>query len=81
MTGTVRRGGTKRATNVSIRADLLGAARNAGLKLSATLAGALAEQLARDRRRKWLEANKSAIVAYNDSVKKSGVFSDGRRTF
>jgi len=41
----------------------------------------LAAELALDRRRKWLEANKGAIAAYNHSVEKSGVFSDGRRIF
>jgi antitoxin CcdA len=81
MTGATRRNGRKKATNVSIRADLLAAARTAGLNLSATLERALADELALDRRSKWLEANKAAIAAYNDSVEKSGVFSDGRRTF
>ena len=40
----------KRATNVSIRSDLLDAAREAGLNLSATLERALAEELATVRR-------------------------------
>ena len=40
----------KRATNVSIRADLLDAAREAGVNLSATLERALADELSRVRR-------------------------------
>jgi antitoxin CcdA len=72
---------TKRATNVSIRADLLAAARSAGLNLSATLERALADELAAERRRRWLEQNSEGVAAYNESVTRIGVFSSGRRKF
>jgi antitoxin CcdA len=71
----------KRATNVSVRADLLSAARNAGINLSATLEHALAEELARQRRDGWRKQNRDAVRAYNDHVDKHGVFSDGQRSF
>jgi antitoxin CcdA len=71
----------KRATNVSIRGDLLDAAREAGLNLSATLERALAEELATVRRARWREENREAIAAYNDYVDKHGTFSDGVRSF
>jgi antitoxin CcdA len=71
----------KRATNVSIRSDLLDAAREAGLNLSATLERALAEELATVRRARWREENREAIAAYNDYVDKHGTFSDGVRSF
>jgi antitoxin CcdA len=72
---------TKRATNVSVRSDLLAAAREAGVNLSATLERALIEELAAARRRKWREENREAIQAYNEHIEKHGVFSDDVRRF
>jgi antitoxin CcdA len=71
----------KRATNVSVRSDLLAAAREAGVNLSAALERALIEELAESRRKKWREDNREAIAAYNDHVEKHGTFSDGVRSF
>ena len=71
----------KRATNVSIRSDLLVAARDAGVNLSATLERALLEELAEAKRKKWRRENREAIAAYNEHVEKHGVFSDGARSF
>ena len=71
----------KRSTNVSVRGDLLVAARKAGVDLSATLERALIEELAETKRRKWREDNREAITAYNEDVERNGVFSDGLRLF
>jgi antitoxin CcdA len=71
----------KRATNVSIRSDLLAAAREAGVNLSATLERALTEELAEAKRKKWREENREAIQAYNEHIEKHGVFSDDVRRF
>jgi antitoxin CcdA len=71
----------KRATNVSVRSDLLAAAREAGVNLSATLERALTEELAAAKRTKWREENREAIHAYNEHIKKHGVFSDDVRRF
>ena len=71
----------KRATNVSIRSDLLDAAREAGVNLSATLERALTEELAAARRARWREENRESIAAYNEYVEEHGVFSDGVRAF
>jgi len=71
----------KRATNVSIRSDLLNAARDAGVNLSATLERALAEELAHRRRVRWREENRESIEAYNEHVNAHGTFSDGVRRF
>ena len=71
----------KRATNVSVRSDLLIAAREAGVNLSATLERALAEELAEVKRKKWREDNRDAIAAYNEHIDKHGVFSDDVRSF
>ena len=71
----------KRATNVSVRSDLLAAAREAGVNLSATLERALMEELAEAKRKKWRQDNRDAITAYNEHVEKHGTFSDGVRSF
>lgn len=71
----------KRAANVSVRSDLLTAAREAGIDLSATLERALTEELAAPKRKKWREENREAIEAYNEHVEKHGVFSDNVRRF
>jgi antitoxin CcdA len=71
----------KRATNVSVRSDLLAAAREAGVNLSATLERALMEELAEVKRKKWRQENRDAITAYNEYVEKHGMFSDGVRSF
>jgi antitoxin CcdA len=71
----------KRAANVSVRSDLLAAAREAGINLSAALERALTEELAAIRRKKWREENREAIQAYNEHVEKYGTFSDELRDF
>jgi antitoxin CcdA len=71
----------KRATNVSIRSDLLAAAREAGVNLSATLERALKEELAEVKRKRWREENREAIAAYNEYIEKHGTFSDDVRSF
>ncbi|HET8699290.1 MAG TPA: type II toxin-antitoxin system CcdA family antitoxin [Gammaproteobacteria bacterium] len=71
----------KKATNVSIRSDLLEAAREAKLNLSATLERALIEELRRAQRERWREENREAIAAHNDFVEKHGAFSDDLRSF
>jgi antitoxin CcdA len=71
----------KRAANVSVRGDLLDAARAAGLNLSATLESALERTLAEEKHRRWRAENREAIEAYNDFVDKHGTFSDDVRGF
>jgi antitoxin CcdA len=66
---------------VSVRGELLDAARDAGLNLSATLESALERELAAAKRRKWREDNREAIAAYNEHVGKHGTFSDDVRSF
>jgi antitoxin CcdA len=71
----------KRATNVSIRSDLLAAAREAGVNLSATLERALTAELAELKRQRWREENRQSIAAYNEYVEEHGTFSDNIRSF
>jgi antitoxin CcdA len=76
-----RTASSKRATNVSVRSDLLAAAREAGINLSAALERALSEELANVKRKKWRHDNRDAIAAYNEHVEKHGTFSDDVRSF
>ena len=71
----------KQLARVSIRSELLVAAREAGLNLSATLERALTEELAAAQRRKWCEENCEAVQAYNEHIEKHGAFSDDVRRF
>jgi len=71
----------KQATNLSINRDLLNAAREAGVNLSAALEEALQEKVAAARREKWKRENAEAIAEYNDFIAEHGVFSDGHRRF
>ncbi len=71
----------KRATNLSINADLLSKAKELGINLSATLEQALVEALRKRQRYQWVAENQAAIEAYNEHVDKQGVFSDGLRSF
>jgi antitoxin CcdA len=64
----------KRQTNLTVRADLIEAARSARLNLSAILERALENELARVRRRQWREENAASIEAYNRQVKDGGTF-------
>jgi antitoxin CcdA len=71
----------KSAANVSIRRDLLEAARASKINRSATLEQASIEKLREAQQRQWREENRASIAAYNQHVEKHGVFSDGSRSF
>lgn len=67
--------GAKRPTNLSVRGDLIEAARAARVNLSRLFERALTEELVRVRWRRWREENAPAVAAYNRHVKKNGPFS------
>ena len=72
---------SKKATNVSVRRDLLDAARAANINLSATLERALVAELKHAQREKWLSDNRAAIAVHIDFMTEHGVFSDSLRSF
>jgi antitoxin CcdA len=74
-------GTKKKAVNVSIKSDLLEAARAADINISATLEAALAEQLRIRKRERWRADNAEAIEAYNSDVDDNGSFGDHARGF
>lgn len=71
----------KKASNLSINSDLLRQAKALDINLSATLEAALVVKVKELRAKKWLEENQASISAYNESIEKEGVFSDGLRSF
>lgn len=71
----------KKATNLSIRADLVEEARALGINLSRTLETALAAEVKKAKEKQWLEDNKAAIEAYNREIAEHGLWSDGLRLF
>ncbi|MFO1467603.1 MAG: type II toxin-antitoxin system CcdA family antitoxin [Steroidobacteraceae bacterium] len=81
MVKTIGRSAAKRAANVSVRSELLDAARAAGINLSATLEDALRLKLKATHAHQWRSENRAAIANYNDYVELHGVFSDGSRKF
>ena len=72
---------TKKAANLTVRADLLEEARARKINLSQTLETALAAEIKKRREAEWLEQNKAAIEAYNREIAEHGLFSDRYRDF
>jgi antitoxin CcdA len=72
---------TKKAANLSVRADLLAEARAYKINLSQTLETALQVELKKEKERRWLEENRAAIDAYNREIAEHGLWSDGLRQF
>jgi antitoxin CcdA len=71
----------KKATNVSIRSDLLEAARDMKINLSKEFEHHLEEVVRKNRAEQWLKDNRAAIEAYNKHIERDGLWSDGLRTF
>ena len=68
----------KRPVNLSVNAQMLGAAREARVNLSALLERALIGELARVRRRRWREENVRAVQAYNERLASHGTCFEAR---
>jgi antitoxin CcdA len=71
----------KKPANLSVNSDLLKAARESGVNLSAVLEEALISRVVAAKRAAWIRQNADAIATYNDFVADNGVFSDGSRSF
>jgi antitoxin CcdA len=65
----------KRATNLSLSAKTLDAARELGMNLSQTVDELLAAEVRRRYWARWNEDNKAAIEAYNARIEREGTFS------
>jgi len=65
--------GRRRATNLSIDADLLKDAKKIGVNLSRAAEEGVAAALARARSVQWIAENQKALDSSNDFVKKHGL--------
>lgn len=72
---------TKKATNLSLNAKVLQAARDLGMNVSQTVNTLLADEVKKRYWAKWNEDNKEAIDAYNERVKTHGIWGAKYRTF
>lgn len=71
----------KRATNVSLRSDLIAEARRLNVNISQACEQGLEQQVARTRADRWREENKAAIDYWNEWVEKNGLPLDEHRQF
>ncbi|WP_428424300.1 type II toxin-antitoxin system CcdA family antitoxin [Methylibium sp.] len=63
----------KRATNLSLNAKVLDAARELGMNLSQTVDELLAAEVQRRYWQRWNEDNREAIEAYNIRIERDGL--------
>ena len=66
-------GQRKRATNVSLDAQLLTEAKALGVNISRACDRGLALQIAEERGKRWLKENKAAIESSNAYVERQGL--------
>ena len=63
----------KKATNLSINAKVLDAARELGMNISQTVEGLLAEEVRRRYWQRWNDENRAAIDEYNARIQREGL--------
>ena len=63
----------RRATNVSLPEDLIGAARELKVNISQACETGLQEAVAKSRAERWIEDNREAIESSNAYVEKYGL--------
>ena len=71
----------KRATNLSLNAKVLDAARDLGMNLSATVDALLAEEVRKRYWARWNEDTKEAVAHYNARIAREGLPLARYRTF
>jgi antitoxin CcdA len=69
----------RRATNLSLDADLVSEARDLELNVSRIVEERLREVVQQERARRWLEDNRSGLEAFERFVEKNGVFNEDDR--
>ncbi len=63
----------RRATNVTLPADLLDEARDLGLNISQACERGLKAEIARSRAAQWVEENREALASSNEYVERHGL--------
>ena len=71
----------KRATNLSLSADVLDAARALQINVSQLCDNHLREVVRREQERRWREEHADFIAAYNSTIETEGLPLDEWRTF
>ncbi len=71
----------KKATNLSINADLLRQAKELNINLSQTLESSLTEVVREAKQRQWQTENVDFIAAYNKQIEAEGLPLDHYRSF
>ena len=71
----------KKAANLTLNSAALALARELGMNVSQTVDTFLQEEVRRLYREKWRAQNRPAIAAYNQRVRRDGVFGDDVRSF
>ena len=71
----------KRATNVSVDAEILKTAKEMGINLSQTLEDELRRLTKEAREAKWRDDNREAIQSRNRFIEKHGIWSKKYRTW
>ena len=71
----------KRATNLSLNAKVLDAARELGMNVSQTVDALLAAEVRKRYWERWNDENKDAIAAYNARIEREGLPLAKYRTF
>ena len=73
--------GAKRATNLSLNAKVLDAARELGMNVSQTVDALLAAEVRKRYWERWNEENKVAIATYSERIEREGLPLAKYRTF
>lgn len=75
------RGTAKRATNLSLSADVLDAAKGLQINISQVCESHLREVVRLEQERRWREEHADFIAAYNATIEAEGLPLDEWRTF
>ena len=73
--------GPKKATNVSLNAELVVEAKKLGINISDACQSGLAAEVKKARDAAWKEENRAAIESWNEYIRKNGMPYDKYRQF
>lgn len=71
----------KKATNITLSADVLSEAKTLGINISQACDQFLRELVTREQERRWQAENAEFIAAYNAGVERDGLPLDAWRSF
>ena len=81
MNRPARFDGPKKATNVSLNAELVEEAKKLGINVSDACQSGLAAEVKKARDAAWKEENRTAIESWNEYIRKNGMPYDKYRQF